>query len=76
MMLLRCWQEDSVVGPRCELEWWRSRLGKLSSITMQLKTYEAKATLGVASAAKSKPAKQWRDLEFKVSFPLCPFGKP
>ena len=56
------------MGPNCELEWWRSRLGKLSSITMQLKTYEAKATFGVAAAAKSKPAKQWHDLEFKVLF--------
>lgn len=59
-------QEEGEAGPNSELQWWQSRLSKLSSITMQLKTFEAKATLGIASAARSRTAKRWHELEVKV----------
>eukprot|EP00941_MAST-03F_sp_MAST-3F-sp1_P001388 g1388.t1 len=39
--------ETSDAGPMTELEWWRRRMQRLTSITEQLKTKECKAVLGV-----------------------------
>jgi len=60
-------QDDGVAGPNSELEWWKSRLSRLSHIKVQLKTQAAKATVGVCMATRSKTSKRWHDVEFKVN---------
>ncbi len=60
-------QDDGVAGPNSELEWWKSRLSRLSHIKLQLKTHAAKATVGVCGATRSKLSKRWHDAEFRVS---------
>lgn len=60
-------QDDGVAGPNSELEWWKSRLSRLSHIKLQLKTHAAKVTAGVCAATRSKTSKRWHDDEFKVS---------
>ena len=40
-------QDDT--GPMAELEWWRRRMQRLTSITEQLKTKECKVVIGVLS---------------------------
>ena len=47
-------QDDGVSGPNSELEWWGMQLAKLSQIKSQLKSFEAKATVGIVNATRSK----------------------
>ena len=43
--------ESTDAGPMTELEWWRRRMQRLTSITEQLKSKECRTVLGVAVAA-------------------------
>lgn len=60
-------QDDGVSGPNSELEWWGVQLAKLSHIKSQLRSFEAKVTVGIVNATRSKTAKRWHELEFKAS---------
>ena len=44
----------SGVGPRAELEYWRTRMAKFNSITEQLKGRECKIVLGVENTVQFK----------------------
>jgi dynein heavy chain len=43
-------QDTGDLGPRTELEWWRTRLQMITSITEQLKTKERKIVFGLLQA--------------------------
>ena len=60
-------QAGKLAGPESEVEWWKSRLAKLSHMRLQLKSADAKTTLGVSSAATSEESKRWHEMEFKAS---------
>lgn len=72
-MQLRCentlavLQDAGVAGPDSDLEWWKLQLAKLSHIKSQLKSNDARATVGIVHASRSKTSKRWHELEFKVS---------
>jgi dynein heavy chain len=55
------------VGPETELEYWRSRMGKLNSITEQLRGKDCKVVLGVLAASKSRVLKRWRALDNAIT---------
>ena len=60
-------QSGNLASPESEVEWWKSRVAKLSHTRLQLKAPNAKITLGVSLAARSEAAKKWHEMEFKVS---------
>ena len=55
------------VGPATELEYWRNRMGKLNSITEQLRGKDCKVVLGVLGAAKSRVLKRWKALDNAIT---------
>lgn len=62
-------KEGEEPGPDTELEYWRSRMSNLNSITEQLKAKEARLVLGVCGHAKSKGSARWKALDIQAS--LC-----
>ena len=54
-------------GPDTELEYWRSRMANLNSITEQLKLKECKVVLGVCGHAKSSSYIRWKALDVRVT---------
>eukprot|EP00965_Chrysotila_dentata_P122590 4051863-Pleurochrysis_carterae.AAC.1 len=48
--------EDGEIGPRTELEYWRSRMGKLNSIIEQLKGENCRVVLAVLQARENASA--------------------
>ena len=60
-------QEAEDPGPETELDYWRNRTAKLSSIGEQLKGRDYRVTMGVLSAAKSKGFKRWKGLDAGIA---------
>ncbi|MEW5318622.1 MAG: hypothetical protein WDW38_009830 [Sanguina aurantia] len=54
-------------GPDTELEYWRSRMSNLNSVTEQLKAKEARLVLGVCGHAKSRGSARWKALDIQVT---------
>ncbi|CAG9462434.1 unnamed protein product [Pedinophyceae sp. YPF-701] len=54
-------------GPDAELEYWRSRVAKLNSITEQLKSKECRVVLGVCMAARSKAHRHWKMIDLRIT---------
>ena len=55
------------IGPRGELEYWRTRMAKFNAITEQLRGRECKVVLGVLGAAKSRVLKRWKLLDNSIT---------
>ena len=47
-------QEADNVGPKAELDHWKKRMAKFSSLLLEIKSQKCKALIGVLIAAKSK----------------------
>ena len=54
-------------GPDAELEYWRSRMAKLNSISEQTKSKPAKVLFGVLLACRSKVYKAWRQIDTRIT---------
>ena len=61
------WWPYRSAGPDTELEFWRSRMTKFTSITKQLQRRECKIVMGVTSAGRSKAYKRWKDIDVRVT---------
>lgn len=59
--------ESDDAGPDTELEYWRSRMAKLNSVTEQLKEKECKVVLGVTLAARSKAHRTWKAIDSRLT---------
>jgi dynein heavy chain len=57
-------KEDSATsddgGPRTELDYWRSRMGKLNSVIQQLNGEHCRVVLSVLQVSKSRVLKRWK----------------
>lgn len=60
-------KDGEELGPDTELEYWRSRMANLNSITEQLKLKECKVVLGVCGHAKSSAYIRWKALDVRVT---------
>ncbi|PVD20700.1 hypothetical protein C0Q70_18859 [Pomacea canaliculata] len=60
-------READNVGPRAELEHWKKRLCKFSSLLDQIRGSEMKAVLGILKAAKSSLLKEWQEVDQQIT---------
>ena len=59
--------ESDDVGPRVELDYWRSRNIKFNIMLEKINTKTTKHILGVLNIAKSRHLSVWFDLENKIT---------
>lgn len=60
-------READNIGPRAELDYWKSRTSKFNYLLDQVKSHEVKAALGVLQAAKSRLLGKWKELDMKIT---------
>ena len=60
-------QEADCVGPRAELDHWKKRLARFSSLTESLRSQECKSVVSLLIASKSKVLKTWRELDARIT---------
>ena len=60
-------QEADDVGPRAELDHWKKRLARFSSLTESLRSQECKSVVSLLIASKSKVLKVWRELDGRIT---------
>lgn len=58
---------DEETGPRTELDYWRSRMGKLNSVIQQLSGDHCRAVLAVLQVSKSRILKRWKTNDSNIT---------
>ena len=54
---------ESDAGPSSELEYWKTRLGRFTALSEQLRSHECQAVLGVLGQVRSPSMRRWKHLD-------------
>ena len=60
-------KESDSIGPRAELDYWKHRMAKFSSLLDQLKAPEVRSAISILKVAKSRVLKQWLELDRRIT---------
>lgn len=60
-------KEADDIGPKAELEHWKSRMAKFNSLLDQIKNQNCKVVVGILHASKSRLLKGWKDLDNRIT---------
>ncbi|XP_076808265.1 dynein axonemal heavy chain 5-like [Clavelina lepadiformis] len=60
-------KEADDIGPAAELDHWKQRMAKFSSLLDEIKTPRVKVVVGILHAAKSRTLRSWKALDSRIT---------
>jgi dynein heavy chain len=60
-------KEADDVGPKAELDHWKTRLARFDSLTTSIKSHDCRIVISILLAAKSKVLKTWKELDLQIT---------
>nr|XP_039256499.1 dynein heavy chain 5, axonemal-like [Styela clava] len=60
-------KEADDIGPAAELDHWKHRMAKFSSLLDEIKTNRVRTVVGILHAAKSRTLRHWKELDSRIT---------